>query len=439
MTRIYRQANIAHVWFGAFDAKQFHTELNHNKKCTPLSAMTPEKWNQYELEGSTSLNYWLKQQGSRCLSQNEADTFAAQCQSDVFKHTLEILDQMPEGGHLYTYPVVTSVPDSKHTRRYTYHKNWLAVMDCIHWLVTRAWWSRVWTLQEATLPRIDPIVHAPPYSFRPSRLLDAVQTMWQHNNDICCKWFGSPVTTSYRDDGAFGAAYTQCRAVYAQRKSLAEAVENGQGVPLVLVTNAIQGREATEIHDHWFGIFRLLPEKWQSQSKMFSTPNTSAALFSQYSSLLYFQSADLTLLNKSSRQRQSIIAGLPSWAIDLSNPRIKSEEDNDRWDLYSACGKATYDPELEWPKLRDAILTVRAIHVSSVQACAERTLPIPNTPEHLRRLVIDWLVLYQKSATPFDRDAFWRACFMDRNVQTHWLVLRRGPLKADRLRDIKHW
>jgi hypothetical protein len=28
------------------------------------------------------------------------------------------------------------------------------------------WWSRVWTLQEAVLPAVDPIVHASPFSFR---------------------------------------------------------------------------------------------------------------------------------------------------------------------------------------------------------------------------------------------------------------------------------
>jgi hypothetical protein len=439
MTRIYRQAYAAHVWFGAFDSKQFHAELDRDRRYTSLSAMTPEKWKVYEKEGSTSLDYWLKQEGFRCLSQNEVEIFATQCQSDIFKYTLKILDKMAEGDHLYTYPIVTSVPNSKYTRRYAYHRDWLAVMDCIHWLVTRPWWSRVWTLQEATLLRADPIVHAPPYSFHLSQLLDAVETMWQHNNDACCKWFGDAVITSDRDDGAFGAAYTQCRAVHAQRESLAEAVEDDQGVPLALVTNAIQGRKATEVHDHWFGVFGLLPEKWQSQSKMFPTPDTPAELFSQYSSLLYFQGADLTLLNKSRRHRRSAIAGLPSWAIDLSSSRAKSGEDSDRWDLYNACGKTTHDPIIEWPKLRDPVLTIRAMHVSSVQACAERTLPLSNTPEDLRRLVSDWLGLYQKLANPFDRDAFWRAFFMDRNVQTHWLSLRRGLLKADRLQDIKDW
>ncbi|KAF3048480.1 hypothetical protein E8E11_009180 [Didymella keratinophila] len=409
MTRIYRQANAAHVWFGTFDSRQFHTDLDRDALYTSLPSMTPEKWKSYEEEGSTSLDYWLKQEGFKCLSQREVERFATKCRTDIFRHTLEILDKMAKGDHLYTYPVVTP------------------------------WWSRVWTLQEATLPRADPIVHAPPYSFHLSQLLDAVEMMWQHNDDICCKWFGNPVITSDRDDGAFGAAYTQCRAVHAQRKSLAEAVEDGQGVPLVLVTNATQRRTATEVHDHWFGVFGLLPERWQSQSEMFPRPKTPSELFSQYSSLLYLQSADRTLLSKARCHRRSTVDGLPSWAIDLSRSRKRSEGDGDRWDLYNACGPTTHDPRIEWPKLRDPVLAVRALQVSSVQACAEGLLSLSNTPEDLRCLVNDWLTLYRKLANQFDRDTFWRACFMDRNVQTHWLSRRRGPLNAARLQEIKDW
>ena len=29
-----------------------------------------------------------------------------------------------------------------------------------------------------------------------SRLLNGVEAMWHHNNPVCCKWYGQPVTTS---------------------------------------------------------------------------------------------------------------------------------------------------------------------------------------------------------------------------------------------------
>lgn len=439
MTRVYRQANAAHVWFGLFDHNKYCQELDSDGKYTSLPSMTPEKWKLYQQEGSTSLIYLFKQEGFKCLSQHEAEAFTAQCQADIFLHSLAMLDEMAKGDHLYTYPVVTSVPHSDRTRRYTFQKSWLAVMDCIRWLVTQTWWSRVWTLQEASLPRVDPIVHAPPYSFKLSRLLDGVGSMWHHNNNICCKWFGQPVITSNRYDGEFGAAYTQCRAVHGQRRVLAEIAQDDLSMPLEMVVSATQGRRATEIRDHWFGIFGFLPQMWQAQSKAFSKHETTAELFAQCSNLLYLDSASLTLLDKARRCKQSSVVDLPSWAIDLSNPRTSNEEDGHRWRLYGACGKTTYDRTTDWPELREPWLSVKAIRVSTVQACAERILPLCHTSEDLCVLVNAWLTLYRDNANPFDSDAFWRAALMDRNVQRHWLHEHSGPLSTNGLKDVKRW
>lgn len=263
--------------------------------------------------------------------------------------------------------------------------------------------------------------------------------MWSHNNSICCKWFGQPITTSNRDDHEFGESYTQCRAVHQQRAVLADADQEGRGVPLEHVISATQGREATEIRDHWFGIFGFLPEKIQEQSKLFPTPSTVAGLFSQCANTLYLESEDLTQLDLARRCKSSLVDGLPSWAIDLSNPRTGIEENCHRWTLYNACGKTKYDRATQWLELERPDLNVKAIYISSVQVCAEHTLPASNTPEDARKLVNEWLALYRDTVCPFDADAFWRATFMDRNVQRHWLERRKGPLSTVRLKDIKEW
>lgn len=438
MRQIYRQANAAHVWFGPFSPDTYWQELGDDTKYTALPRMTPEKWKEYERDSSTTLTYLQEQEGSKFLSQRELEDFAAQCQLDIFSHTLAMLDDMAKGDHLYTYPVVARLSHGKSSGRYIIHRRWLAIMDCVRWLVTRPWWSRVWTLQEAALPRADPIVHAPPYSFKLSRLLKGVVSMCDHNNAMCCKWYGSVITTSNRDDGDFGAAFTQCRHIEAQRGALAEAAHDGEGVPLTLVTIATQERTATEVRDHWFGIFGFLSQSWQALSKRFSTPETAAGLFSQYSNLLYLESADLTLLDKARRCKTSAIDGLPSWAIDLSSPRRLNEEDN-RWEKYSASGTTSYTCTIEWLELRSPSLQVKAIYVSSVQTCAEQRLPLTQTPEDLRKLASTWLTLYRAIAHPFDDDAFWRACFKDKNVQTDWQSIRKGPLHAQRLAEIKDW
>ena len=439
MTRIYRQAKEAHIWFGPFNTKTWCQEFDSDEKYISSSNMTPEKWKTYQREGSTTLRYLLKQEGFKYLTQHELQDFTARCEEDIFLHTLAVLDTMGNGDHLYTYPVVALTGNRGSGPEYTLNASWLAVMDCIRWLVTRPWWSRVWTLQEASLPRVNPTVHAPPYSFKLSRLLDGVGSMWHHNNAICCKWYGQPVTTSNRDDREYGAAYTQCRAVHGQRDILARADQEGLGVPLLHVISATQGRKATEIRDHWFGIFGFLSEEWQEQSKMFSTPATVAELFSQCSKLLYLEGADLIHLEKARCCKQSLIEDLPSWAIDLSNSHATKDDDGHRWRLFNASGKTTYDRATEWLELRSAELSVKAIHVGSVHACAERILPPSHTPEDVRKLVNSWLALYRETVSLFDGDAFWRATFMDRNVQTHWLAKKRGPLSSVRIREVKEW
>ncbi|KAH6625452.1 heterokaryon incompatibility protein-domain-containing protein [Boeremia exigua] len=388
MTRIYRQATEAHVWFGPFDARTWSQEFDSDEKYTSASKMTPEKWKQYQRKGTTSLTYLLKQPGFTCLEQFELEEFAARCRDDIFLQTLAMLDEMAKGDHLYTYPVVALTHSSENGSQHILNASWLTVMDCIRWLITRPWWSRVWTLQEAALPRVDPTVHAPPYTFRLSRLLNGVDSMWYHNNSICCKWFGQPITTSNRDDHEYAAEYTQCRAVHGQRSILAEAEQEGLGVPLDMVVGATQGRKATEIRDHWFGIFGFLPERWQEQSKLFPAHCTVTELFSQCSNLLYLESADLTQLDAARRCKKSLVERLPSWAIDLSDPRDVHEEDH-RWTLFNACGKATYNRNTEWPELRSPELNINVIHVSSVQVCSASILPAPHGPEDLRILVND--------------------------------------------------
>lgn len=439
MTRIYRQAKEAHVWFGPFDIRTWNQEFDNDDKYTSLHEMTPSKCDLYQREGSTSLTYLLKQAGCRVMGQAELKDFTSRCNDDILLHTLTLLDEMAKGDHLHTYPVVAFTGHNDASGRYKLNASWLAVMDCIRWLITRPWWSRVWTLQEASLPRVDPTVHAPPYSFRLSRLLDGVESMWHHNNSICCKWFGQPVTTSNRDDHEYGAAYTQCRAVHGQREVLAEAEQEGLGVPLQMVVGATQGRRATEIRDHWFGIFGFLPERWQEQSKLYPTPGTIAGLFSQFTNMLYLESGDLTQLDKARRRKESRVENLPSWAIDLSNPRTNHEENEHRWSLFSASGKTTYDRTTEWLEMGSPELNIKVIHVSSIQACATTTLPASHSPKDMQELVEEWLVLYRANAVPLDVDAFWRAVFMDRNVQMHWLSKKRGPLSSTRVDEIKQW
>jgi hypothetical protein len=90
--------------------------------------------------------------------------------------------------------------------------------------------------------------------------------------------------------------------------------------------------------------------------------------------------------------------------------------------------------------VKTPVLSVQAIRVGTVQTCTERILPDSHTERDVYRVVKEWLELYRSTARPIvEENAFWRAVFMDRNVQRHWMAKRDRPLGTPRLQDIKDW
>jgi hypothetical protein len=153
-------------------------------------------------------------------------------------------------------------------------------------------------LQEAVLPCVDPIVHAPPYSFKLSRLLNGIHAFLHHNNSICCKWFGRVILTQYRDYQN-GRQFNQPLAVFNHRESF--KCPGQEWVPLEDVVKSIQGRKATEIRDHWFGIFGLLLPQLQEADRSCSKSWTTTEIFSKFSKLLFSNCEDLTRLGLDQR------------------------------------------------------------------------------------------------------------------------------------------
>ncbi|KAH7094266.1 heterokaryon incompatibility protein-domain-containing protein [Paraphoma chrysanthemicola] len=434
MTEIYRHATEAHVWFGPFTDAWF-LDLAGNKDYQMAVELDDHGWAEYERHTNVALKYLVKQEGFRPIDEVELADFTARCENNIFQTTMETLDLMATDVHLYRYPCYSYREGDNGERQYRINKSWLMMMDCIRWLLQRPWWSRVWTLQEAVLPKVDPFVHAPPFSFRLSRILRGVWSMIYHNNAICCKWYGGPATTSNRHSDTC-QPFHQAMTVYNQRDVLADG-EEGTGVPLELVVSAIQTRKATEVRDYWYGLFGFLPTLWQEMDKSIADPTATAGLFCQFSKLLYFQSQDLTRLDLACRGLRSQIPSLPSWAIDLTSQRENKDTDFDRWELYNASNGQKFDCELTWPELGTSAFIVKGVRVASVQNVAERILPSNYGPPDLLRLVQEWRALHSEVVRPPDDDAFWRAVFMDANVQRHWMSKRDRPLASPRLEDIK--
>lgn len=261
-----------------------------------------------------------------------------------------------------------------------------------------------------------------------------------HVESSCCKWFGLPVFTSYRDSLG-GNPFMQAWTVCTQRKALKKSKKGF--LPLEEVIDAIQGRKATEIRDHWFGIFGFLPPAWQEADKRSRAETwTTAEIFTKCSKLLYSETSDLTHIGRSRGQENCSIAELPTWAIDL-HTNLSVGKDFGRWKLYNASGGVQYEGVRLWKDTRTSHLTVKALHIGSISACGgsvpDDALEDRDSTEMVRKFLNMWLELYCSAMPDADHDAFWRTIFMDTDVWIHYMAPRRGVLHEKRVRAIKQW
>lgn len=440
MTKIYKYAGEVHIWFGTFTS-DWEREIKGDKDYRLMAEMTPETWKDYETKCFRDLEYFKRQDGFKPLSRAEFEDFKRRCLDNILLQTLAMLDRMEDSEHHYTYPVFFFDDDQGSDQKYGVNCFWMLVSDCIRWLLTRPWWTRVWTLQEAVLPRTDPTVHASPYSFKLSRLLNGIHAMVDHNNSPCCKWFGGVVLTLHRDNRN-DPQFIQPLAIYSHRENLKNPHQ--EWVPLEQVVHSIQRREATEIRDRWFGIFGLLPPDWQEQDKSCTGVWTTVELFTKCSKLLYGACKDVTRLDLARRLKESKVSDLPSWAIDLSAQYTDDDDDYKRWILYNAAPETTFEGVQEWPELKTPDLTVRAIRVGTVSAPGEQ-IPLGSIkgqdgPKTVREYVEGWRKLYLENLhVANDDDGFWRTVFMDRDRLRHWMHKRTDPLWKSRLTDINEW
>lgn len=440
MTRIYRNCRKAHIWFGHF-TQYWEQEASHSHDYRMTYEMTAPMWEDYERKCLNNLRYFEKEDGFKPLTLQELRIFEKNCLDSIFLQTLTTLDKMADTKeHLHKYPVFFVNDGEGGDQKVMVNRSWLLVMDCVRWLLTRPWWTRVWTLQEAVLPRIDATVHAPPYSFSLSRLLSGISGILLHDNSSRCKWFGDVVLTRYRSQEG-NSHFRQPNAIHTQREALKSSSQSW--TPLDFIIESIQGRTARELCDHWYGILGILPPHWQEQDKECNGPWSAAELFSKCSKLLYSQSQNLTRLSSARKFSKCEVPDLPSWAIDLSAQRVKDRFDYQRWILYDAAPGTKFDQAKDWVGLKTPDLIIKAVWVGTVSTLGEPMIVNSREGSLSANTALEYVShcrqLYRSKAQPANEDAFWRAIFMDRDIRRHWLHQRTQPLYGNRLADIEEW
>ncbi|KAK7918387.1 heterokaryon incompatibility protein-domain-containing protein [Apiospora marii] len=516
MARIYRQAAKAAIWFGHFTeawpedivaALEESGSLEEGQIYVPTSHMTTRMW-----EGAERYCAAQKEQfvslGGKLLPQpvedaaDSNDTQDEEALDELLFETLQVFDSLVRGKHLWEFSLLYLDPSNAHCNSgVAMNRNWPRTLDCARWLLSRPWWSRVWTLQEAVLPRADAVVYIGTLPVRFSRIVDGGRAFSDHWLGDCCKrvcnlaaaeyqrfphrhWLSAQQVHAHRQRFSPPSDRGESSSVAKRRKNpKKDRNRNDEEVPFISIAEAInstQWRRATDPRDHFFGVLGLLPGAWHTYFQEVGYGCSAGSLFAQCTKLLYVNDGHLRQLGcavGTRRRAEAVVVprDLPTWAIDLSRASGHDEDGADRWALYDAYPGSAYDDEASGVRfmhdLQDPVLRVPGIYVGGVAACASRTSnrrsnnirsetrheqpaapPIErDEAQRTLTLVTEWKTLWEahrhhphpsdnelSNLEDPDDDTFWRTAFMDRDIWRYWLHKRR-PLPTPKLHDIRSW
>ncbi|MCJ1478165.1 hypothetical protein MMC13_006841 [Lambiella insularis] len=449
MGRIYRQAKEVVVWFGHF-TERWEDELVENceafttiyredsdsgEASIPTSQMNNDAWNYAEDFCRIYLPGYL-QAGGQCPNFKELCNPKRLSRDELLSEALRVLDKVAGGSCLHNFPLFCSRDDPKNNREVIMvNRYWPVLLDCLRWFALRPWWTRVWTVQEAVLPRADPFVYVGSYTLRLSRLIDGMKSLTLHSVERCCQNIQNMFLANYQNFswGPFAAIMN----ISEHREKFVK----GSGQHALHTSDIIhlsQRRRATDPRDHFLGMLGLMPAGTAEHFQNLGYSLSSAELFSQCTKLLYGYPDNLDDLEDAVGVRYCTIPNLPTWAMDLTQRPGQYEVDTHRWQLYSASPGTRYEGATKDEDLPGFTLTFEAIPLGTIAACASRVPSSDVTAAMVLSHVSEWQQLYLGSTASPDRDSFWRTVLMDRYIRQYWLH-KRKPLHHRGLADVQAW
>jgi hypothetical protein len=468
MTRIYRQAKNAHIWFGPFTEswkEEISVENKTFKRAIDMSEAAWERINRMVCVNEPDLKDFLAAGGKPGRLKEYIREKDNQSDPELFQEAMRILDEMANttSKHFKHYPLYLRGGFKNGIRYHEVNKHWLRILDCIQWIYSRPWWNRVWTLQEGVLPRVDSLVHIPPFSMSLSTICQSVRNIIRHRSEKCCKNLGRIFTAEYRSVPYH--EWEKATEMAEQRRFFKPSGD--EMVPLDHLFKSAQKRNATNPRDNLFGLLGLMHPEWRQYFSEQGYGIEPGELFAQATKLFYSNDNALHWLGEAIGVQQTSIDGLPTWAIDLSDWNRDGDTDTHRWELYDATKGTKFDLNLKWMhQLAGPTLNIQSIHIGEVGATARYLSleQIKYSPEALRVAVKEMIRVYNLAAPapesfspsistpktlfpssdsppshphPYS-ERFWRAAFMDRDIWRHWLH-KRHPLSARRMRDVEEW
>ncbi|KAK3384702.1 heterokaryon incompatibility protein-domain-containing protein [Lasiosphaeria ovina] len=246
-------------------------------------------------------------------------------QDSIF-HAFALFRLLAFDWHLSAIPYLAAEPETGSHRIY----NPVHARRAAHWLATRSWWSRIWTVQECILPARCTLLYGPvtmPWDV----LLDGLFSFQRHR-DTCC----SALT------GVHDMLNLPVETVLQLRALRGQALQGKGRVSLAQVLPKFRHRGATDARDKVYALLPLVTDWYGAASLVPAYHLSVAEVYTSAVAKIIRDSGSLDILCRPPEQAEHMrLSELPSWVMDLSQPATAGgtlDRLEKQLTLYNACG-----------------------------------------------------------------------------------------------------
>ncbi|KAI0423868.1 heterokaryon incompatibility protein-domain-containing protein [Xylaria sp. FL1042] len=342
------------------------------------------------------------------------------------------------------------------------HLNWIAHLQyepedapatfrtntrqALHWLGTRPWWTRIWTVQECILPRDSELLYGSvriPWR----RFLTGISNFQKHRTSCCANVPGINDMLNNLVDTVLPCLtlHRYCHNEDFSLPRISGDLDDPSHVSSLFRPESLlwtfRHREATDPRDKIYGILSLL--------KGYSTNTGQAAkdlIVPDYSPGTSFEkvftravfniinfSASLDIISQPGFVSRNLDLGLPSWVPDFSQS-IEFAGSLDRCLKQLPCYNASLGRIASPSAIEENILVLEGCLVDTIANTSRPMLYTNEEPQH--SVMREWHIfakdfyknLPESSSTPW-KDRFWRTLCGD-TIMTEQKVLVQEDFKA---------
>lgn len=314
---------------------------------TSLTQNTPYKGEDDFRVNKTNPEHWKKDQSLGSVARYHTN---AKMQADTVFQVFCLLRSLASGRHLHEIPQLKFEPDGYHS----YPTN---CRRTLHWLASREWWRRIWTVQECILPKKCVLLYGPA-TISWSMFLEAIANFQRHRNSCCSECQGVQDMLNFEVDLALPII---------KLRNMWHKSGHGKIRPETLLWS-FRTREASEPRDKIFGIRSLITDISTRNAIVpdYRKATWDAKIFVRSVVSIIKQTGDLDVLCRAAHARRDMMVSLPSWCPNFQQTDAPAGS-LDRWTSQMPLYKASGGKRASVSCLDDMILVTEARLVAEVK------------------------------------------------------------------------